>query len=282
MIKTSVTSSLKAERVPLTLLQKGSLHIASTTGSLANKATRTTLPNFPASTSFGGGTIGSSITGTGPWTATITGMTSTGGLVVGAPLTATAGTGTLFGGSPTSVVVASIVSSTSITYTVTGGTTPTAGTVTSITTTNPIGGAVYAMPNEHNCIKIIPFLSAVNTGQIRVTGWSQTDTGGVWVPHMLFLGTVANINASVASTDFPGYTGTSTSLYPVTTMSTLEPAWAATNIPSHFTVVTGTTGTSSGGCIVLDTLGSSLIEIEFKTTTTSSICNAFVAPVSIY
>jgi hypothetical protein len=281
MIKTSVTSSLKAERVPLTLLQKGSLHIASTTGSLANKSTRTTLPNFPASTSFGGGTVGS-ITGTGPWTATITGISNTDGLVVGAPLTATAGTGTLFGGSPTSVVVASIVSSTSITYTVTGGTTPTAGTVTSITTTNPIGGAVYAMPNEHNCIKIIPFLNEVNACRIRVTGWSQTDTGGVWVPHMLFLGTVADINASVASTAFPGYTGTSTNLYPVTTYTNKEPAWAVTNIPSHFTVVTGTTGTSSGGCIVLDTLGSSLIEIEFKTTTSSSICNAFVAPVSIY
>jgi hypothetical protein len=80
------------------------------------------------------GTVGS-ITGTGPWTATITGMTSTAGLVVGSSLAATAGTGTLFGGSPTSVIVASIVSATSITYTVTGGTTPTAGTVTTITTT---------------------------------------------------------------------------------------------------------------------------------------------------
>ena len=82
------------------------------------------------------GTVGS-ITGTGPWTATITGMTSTVGLVVGSTIAATAGTGTLHGGSPTSVVVASIVSATSITYTVTGGTTPTAGTVTNITSTGP-------------------------------------------------------------------------------------------------------------------------------------------------
>lgn len=80
------------------------------------------------------GTVGS-ITGTGPWTATITNMTSTTGLVVGSTIAATAGTGTLYGGSPTSVVVASIVSSTSITYTVTGGSIPTAGTVTTITTT---------------------------------------------------------------------------------------------------------------------------------------------------
>lgn len=77
------------------------------------------------------GTVGS-ITGTGPWTATITGMSSTSNLAVGDAISATAGTGTLFGGAPSSVVVASIVSSTSITYTVTGGTTPTAGTVTNI------------------------------------------------------------------------------------------------------------------------------------------------------
>jgi hypothetical protein len=80
------------------------------------------------------GTVGS-ITGTGPWTATITNMTTTANLITGVSISATAGTGTLYGGSPSSVVVASIVSSTSITYTVTGGTTPTAGTVTNITST---------------------------------------------------------------------------------------------------------------------------------------------------
>ena len=83
--------------------------------------------------SYGGGTVGT-ITGTGPWTATITGISSTTGINVGQNITATGGTGTLFGGSPTSVLVASIVSGTSITVTVTGGTIPTAGTITSITT----------------------------------------------------------------------------------------------------------------------------------------------------
>jgi hypothetical protein len=84
--------------------------------------------------SYGGGTVGSTITGSGPWTATVTGISSTTGINVGQNITATPGTGSFFGGSPTSVVVASIVSGTSITITVTGGTTPTAGTVTSITT----------------------------------------------------------------------------------------------------------------------------------------------------
>ena len=91
------------------------------------------LGSVVAATISATGTIGS-ITGTGPWTATITNMTTTAGLLVGSSITATSGTGTLYGGSPSSVLVASIVSNTSITYTVTGGTTPTAGTVTNIYT----------------------------------------------------------------------------------------------------------------------------------------------------
>lgn len=78
------------------------------------------------------GTVGS-ITGSGPWTFTITGMTTTGDLQVGDEIYATAGTGSFGTGGTT--VVASIVSSTSITATTTGGTTPTAGTVTGITQT---------------------------------------------------------------------------------------------------------------------------------------------------
>ena len=84
--------------------------------------------------SYGGGSIsGPGIVGTGPWTVTVTGITSTAGLQVGQQIIATAGTGSLYNGTPTSVVVASVVSSTSITVTVTGGTTPTAGTITGIT-----------------------------------------------------------------------------------------------------------------------------------------------------
>jgi hypothetical protein len=83
--------------------------------------------------SHGGATVGT-ITGTGPWTATLTGISSTTGIMVGQNITATAGTGTLYGGTPTSVLVASVVSGTSITVTVTGGTIPTAGTITSLTT----------------------------------------------------------------------------------------------------------------------------------------------------
>lgn len=75
------------------------------------------------------GTVGS-ISGSGPWTATITGMSTTVGLSIGDKITATAGTGSL-GGSGL-YIVATIPSTTSITFTATGGTTPTAGTITNI------------------------------------------------------------------------------------------------------------------------------------------------------
>jgi hypothetical protein len=78
-------------------------------------------------------TVGS-ITGTGPWTATITGLTSTSGLFIGDRLTAESATGSLFGGEPTQIVVTSIINSTSISYSVTGGTAPTPGTINNVKT----------------------------------------------------------------------------------------------------------------------------------------------------
>jgi hypothetical protein len=76
------------------------------------------------------GTVGS-ITGAGPWTATITGMSTTTGLSAGDPISATAGTGSLGGGAGAYEVV-TVISNTSITFRATGGTTPTAGTVTNV------------------------------------------------------------------------------------------------------------------------------------------------------
>jgi hypothetical protein len=61
-------------------------------------------------------------------------MVSNAGLSVGNTITATAGTGSLGGGSGV-FTVASVVGSTGITFTATGGTTPTNGTVTDITLT---------------------------------------------------------------------------------------------------------------------------------------------------
>lgn len=95
------------------------------------------------------GTVGS-ITGIGPWTATITGMTTTVGLSVGDKITATNGTGSLGGGVGT-YIVASILSSTSITFTATGGTIPTAGTISDINY-----GTGQLDPNQDTIVSSIP------------------------------------------------------------------------------------------------------------------------------
>jgi len=83
------------------------------------------------------GTVGS-ISGTGPWTATITNMIDTSKLTVGSTITAISQTGALYNGTPSSCVVASIINSTSITYTVTGGSVPVAGAVANISTPTPV------------------------------------------------------------------------------------------------------------------------------------------------
>jgi len=152
------------------------------TGNYANTTPVYCDTTYVTSTISTTGTVGS-ITGTGPWTATITGMSSTSGLSVGSTITATAGTGTLYGGSPTSVIVASIVSSTSITYTVTGGTTPTAGTVTNITTAPSIStfGSAYV------------YDSSGTTTFPNITAGSVTSTGtGSFTSYVTMGSLVAN------------------------------------------------------------------------------------------
>ena len=85
------------------------------------------------------GTVGT-IAGSGPWTAQITGMTSTTGLSVGSIITATAGTGSLGGG--TGVRTVTSKTSTTVNYTSVGGTTPTAGTVTNVALLENVGRTV--------------------------------------------------------------------------------------------------------------------------------------------
>lgn len=79
---------------------------------------------------FGSGTV-ANITGSGPWTADITGLTSTTGLNVGDQITADRSGGSI-GGAGTYIVTA--VNATSITYTATGGTAPQAGGISQLST----------------------------------------------------------------------------------------------------------------------------------------------------
>ena len=81
------------------------------------------------------GTI-ATVTGTGPWTVTITGMSTTSGISISDTVTATPGTGTLTAGGI--AVVTGIPSGSSIVCTVTGGSIPTAGSITDITRSTPV------------------------------------------------------------------------------------------------------------------------------------------------
>lgn len=123
------------------------------------------------------GTIGT-VTGSGtsatPWTATLSNMASVAGLITGQIITATAGTGTFAAGGV--VVVAAILSNTSITINKIGGTIPTAGTVTDVTaparSTLPIGianGDAILFTNPGNKL-------TVSTAQFTATGCSVSGT----------------------------------------------------------------------------------------------------------
>jgi hypothetical protein len=80
------------------------------------------------------GTV-SAISGAGPWTATITYPATTTTIAVGSFLTATAGTGSIGGGAGVYEVL-TVPNSTSLTFRATGGTTPTAGTITNLKITD--------------------------------------------------------------------------------------------------------------------------------------------------
>lgn len=123
------------------------------------------------------GTIGT-VTGSGtsgtPWTASLTNMASVAGLITGQIITATAGSGTFAAGG--AVVVAAILSQTSITINKIGGTIPTAGTVTDVTvparSTLPIGivdGDPILFTNPGNKLTI-------STVKFAATGCSVSGT----------------------------------------------------------------------------------------------------------
>jgi hypothetical protein len=109
-------------------------------GTTPTAGTVTTLKTVPgnlmgSSVKFGTtGTVESIVSTSSGWTASLTGLVSTSELFIGDKITATGDTGSLFGGSPTSVLITSIDGPTSISYSVTGGSTPIAGVVKDPTT----------------------------------------------------------------------------------------------------------------------------------------------------
>jgi len=133
---------------------------------------------------LGNGTIGT-IVGTGPWTVTITGLTTTSGVQVGVNLSAiSTGGGAIFtGATPSSCTVASIVSATSLTYTLVGSSGPLAGSVVSVTAAKVLPGTYVVSGsantwtiNQSQTVASTTLSSTGYTGDSIVTQDSDTTT----------------------------------------------------------------------------------------------------------
>jgi len=132
----SATSNDLASTYPIAAVTMTSENTTSTI-STGEGSTLISTSGTVGSVASGNGTIGV----TGFHWATITGMSSTTGISVGDWISATNGTGSLYGGTPDFVEVTAVNSSTSITYRTKNGTAPTAGTVTNIYTRGKDGGS---------------------------------------------------------------------------------------------------------------------------------------------
>jgi len=160
------------------------------------------------STISGAGTLVS------PWSALITGTVNTVGLSAGMTLTATSGTGTLFGGTPTSVTVVSFVASTSITYAVVGGTTPTAGNITNLAV---VGETRFSAGTTVSSAVISPNPVATTLSSLNALVFVPNNTGFnvgannnfVYILQTSWTSVFSNtdpIGVKITSTDFPAGT----------------------------------------------------------------------------
>lgn len=180
------------------------------------------------------GTIGT-VTGSGtagaPWTAEITNMSTSVGLVSGNNITATAGTGTFAAGG--TVIVSRISGNKSISINKIGGTIPTAGTITNITLP-----AVTTMPITLADASVVLFTNPDN----RLTFSSTTGTFE------------ANEVITQATS---GATGIVTGVFPtfVTYLATNTTAFNTSNVVTGSTSGATTTPTAVTGMNQLLTAG---------------------------
>jgi hypothetical protein len=170
------------------------------------------------------GTVGT-VSGTGPYTSTITNMVTTTGLVPGAVITATNGTGDFGSGT---VQVATIASATSIT--VTSNLAFNAGTVTNITATGPTdtsadGGGITVKGTTDKTFNWVDSTDAWTSSEhinlasgkaIYLNGTLETATAQTLTNKTVALGsnsvsgTLAEFNSAVTDADFASLAGTET------------------------------------------------------------------------
>ena len=120
---------------------------------------------------------------TSAWNAKLTGVSSVTGLRVGDVITATNGTGKLFGGSPTSVKITAInADPKEISYLVTGGTTPVAGNITELKT---VPGGVITFGPSGIVQNITSPEGFPNVWDARLTGLSASEVSKLRVDDII-------------------------------------------------------------------------------------------------
>lgn len=174
-----------------------------------------TASNFKVFNYSATATIGAIVGSASPWTAPLTGLTSTQGISVGDSITATTGTGTWGNGT---AVVASVDSATAITVRWTGGATaPTAGSVTAVyTTIATLSGAATTItagakntqaPFITNKLSTVTFRTLNALGAVAATTYAIALTGGsITINNNINYITPANIG--VVNVPATYYTGT--------------------------------------------------------------------------
>jgi hypothetical protein len=132
------------------------------------------------------------------------------------------------------------------------------------TTTAPTntGNSAVIPTSSLNYIKIVPMFSALSTGQVmRVTGYSKSSVGSFFVPQLLYFGTVTAVNTTYTATSI-----NSQNMFSVATHAKTE---------GDAKVYTATSSQSTA-FLLIDTVGCSLIKIDFAATAASGSANAFI------
>jgi len=210
------------------------------------------VTNISTTTISTTGTIGS-ITGTGPWNATIT-MAQTAGLTAGNTFTATNGTGNLGAGG--TYTITNVVSGTSITYSSVGGSAPVAGTISNIKATNTSYKLDYSADNGTTWSPIVALTAQPSNGACSY----------LWSP---VVGSVNSTNALVKVTNATNLThvdqsdGTNTISQPIVLIqpnfggayvagSTMNISWIANGVSGFYNISYSTDGGTNWNTITFN------------------------------
>lgn len=213
-------------------------------GTVSSRYATTIKPTFTSATCACAATTSASTT--------LTVNAVVGTLAVGQVIAATSG---ITAGTTITVVTAPVAGTTIWTLTLSAVATLTAADV--ITTV----GTYHVIEEVMNYVKIMPrFTAAGASPSIRVIGWNHNTDTGLWIPQLL--------------TDVTLTRDSSDSITIGETASMLGVSLITKNIGDC--KIYNATSLNTGAFFVVDATACQLIELNYRTTTTTCICNAIV------